>query len=598
MSSSSRYRKTSSQEPSLLGSFVLWVGIVAVFTLFMTIVWGLLHLIAPGTKYPYTFDRAEMVHWFPEGLNFFGATPWLWFYFAGLAILLGVCLGTDGTDKAVGIGFITGLIGFVLCISFAIPGLVSRDKVVAQFYQRNTTFYVPDPANVPSAISRMAQGGKANTDGCAVKPIHDVPGCIQKGVLPDQVGLWEGRSSSYDGAKTVLASSVAVQQGADLLEGSITYVGGQTASAGHWTAVIDGSGAYNSAKGVASWDGKTQQVTKCLFGDKHSGTQDYRFNRAFEGAKKNSLSHLILSKFPNKIYDVDDVWGYCAGNKPYFVVPMTKYVPFHHQMFQVPAGFLIIGGSETGDPMIELVTDAAKGQYDALGGPLIPSSVVAKQRETLDWAAGRKFKNSASGNNGGFGFDTASAETQAGNDSEYRLYNTVEKRWFYVTPLVPNNAKSQTYIAYALTPTDEVHAGQLPELRVFVPDSESDTANADRIHSEALTYIGNAFPGFKANGGDLHEIVPLGGSMWRLYGEVKGYTTHYIDVDADFRIAPKVTELAGNPALPPSTSLGSPTPTSGPSSGSQKVCEKAVSAMTTKEKADCIKALTDSLATR
>lgn len=585
----SSYDKNGEAAGRIAGAVV----IIGVITLVITLYWGALHLIAPGTKYPYTFDRWEMAHFFTEGWNFFGGTPALWAWFAALAIIAAVWYGFEGTDDQQGAASLFAILSIAICLGFAMPGLISRDKVVGQFYQQATTWYVPDPTDVPSAITRLAEGGHKDEGGCAVKPIHDVPGCIKQGELPDTPGLWEGRNSSYNGARTVLNSSVATQQGADLMEASLTYLGGETADAGLWTGVIDGSGAYNSAKGVVTWNGKTQEIKKCLFGDKHTGTSDYKFNRAFDGSKGNSLSHLILSKYTGYMYETDDVWGYCDGVRPVIMVPMTKYVPFHHQVFKVPAGVLAIYGSETGDPSMTLHRNVTPGQFP---GPVVAASLIERQRETLDWAAGRKYRKSTGGNNGGFGFEPASAETQAGNDSEYRLFNTVEKRWYFVTPLVPNNAKSQTYVGYALTATDEVHAGKLPELKVYIPnDDPAKQANADRLHSEALTYVGTNYPGFKTNGGELSEIVPLGGTMWRLYGEVKGYTILYIDVDSTFRVQPKVTELNGGTSTPVA-SPSVPTPSASP--GAQKVCEKAVSAMTPQEKADCVKALVDSLTAR
>lgn len=587
-----------------LGSRLLAVlGVCLIVPALMTVWWMFIHFIAPGTRYPYDFDRWEMTHWFPEGWNLLGGTPYLWVFILILTIIAVVILAADTDYGASGLAaFLVGVVGIPLCMFVAGQGFVSRDKVAGQFYQQGTTFFVANPEDLPSAVTRLGQDAgkkpvgsdRKGKDGCAIKPVHDVSACVKKGSLLDKPGLWVGRTSSYTGARTVLASSTANQQGADLMEPSLTYLGGDKPETERWSGVIDGSGAYNQAQGVVEWYGKTNTIKKCLFGNKHSGTQSYRFNRAFGGAKRNSLSHLILSTYTGYTYQDDDVWGYCAGNKPVLVVPMVKHVPYHHQAPQVPAGTLIIRGSESGDPVLDFRKEVKRGELD---GPVVPQSIIAKQRETLDWAAGRKFRKSSGGNNGGFGFDVASAETQAGNNSEYRLYNTAEKRWYFASPLVPNNARSQTYTAMALTPTDEVRSGVLPSLNVYVfEDDPAKQANADRMHSAALTYLSTADPGFRTNGGELKELTPLGGDMWRVYAEVKGYTTHYIDMSANGRVTPNLVTL--NTPVP---GVGTPTvPVKPGQTGtpSQAACGKQIGQMKVEEKVACMKALTDDLAKR
>lgn len=572
---------------------------MALVPLVMTIWWGVQHLFGSGTRYPYDQDRWQMAHFFTKGLNPSGFTPWLWAYLAILVIVLACIWGADAYDGQFAFASLMGVVLMFGCVGAALPGIISRGKVVGQFYQRGTTFYVTNPDDVPAALSKLVLGARKGVGGCDLKPIHDVPSCVKKGSLPDKPGLWQGRTSSYDGARTVLASATANQQGADLMESSLTYLGGESTDTEKWSGVIDGSGAYNPAQGVVEWYGKTGTVKKCLFNNKHLGTLGYKFNRAFGGAKRNSLSHKILSTYPGYMYDERDAWGYCDGPKPKYVVPMTEYVAFHHQVFKAPAGVLFIKGSETGDPIFDFRKDVKAGD---IGGPVVPSSIVEKQRETLDWAAGRKYRKSTNGNNGGFGFDVASAETQIGNDSEYRLYRTDEKRWYYVTPLTPNNPKSQTYTAVALTPSDEVHAGQLPPLSVYLLDDDpAKQANADRLHAEALNYIGTTEPGFRQNGGELREIVPLGGDMWRIYAEVKGYTTHYIDMSSTGRVTPSTVPLPNVPGL--SIGYGTGTPPGQPQSpgapsvspGQGKICQKDPAKMSTPEKVACIKAIADSM---
>ena len=567
----------------LLGS-ILAVGLGP---LAMFLIWGPLHLFAGGTRYPYSFDRWAQNTWVPEGWNLLGATPWMWLYIIVVLIILAVIWGVDGTP---GTRAISTVLAIAAVVSFipVFDGMVSSDKVKGQFYGRNTEFYVPDLNKVPSPLARLAEGGaRVENDGkvTEIKSHHDVHGIIKQGALPDSPGLWTGRTASYHGALTVLSSQTSNQQGADLLEDSLTYLNGEKEENGIWTGVIDGSGNYTAAKGVVSWNAKTGKVTKCLFDG------DYEFNRSFGGAKHNSLSHWILSKYTGMFYADSDIWGYCEGNKPVFVVPMKTRTPYHHQNFEVPAGVLIVKGSKSGDPQLDLRTEVKKSQ---LAGPVIPASILTHQRDALDWAAGRKYRSNKYGN-GGFGFDVASVESQLGNDADFRLFNTGDQTWYYLTPLTPNNPKSQTYTAYMAVATDTVKAGVLPLVKVFVPADGTTAPNADQLLSQALTYLGNERPGFTTARGELRELVPQGGDMWRIYGEVKGYTTDYIEMSATGRVTPKVVTLGGSApglALPglPAQAPGTKPPAD--------PCIKGQKEMNSAEKAACIKALVDDLAKR
>lgn len=592
---SSKYGGGSNRADEFIARLIASVIIVAAVPLVMTLIWGLLHFFGGGTRWPYEFDRWEQKNWFVEGWNFLGGTPALWIFFAVLALVLIFVwvVGDSADDIFPGMGLLFALV-FVACFIPMLQGIVSADKVTGQYYAQNTTFYVPDLNKVPSAISRAAQNGKQTpvpvTEENGVKMIksaHDVPGVIKQGVMPDWDGLWTGRTSSYNGAKTVLASQTANMQGADMFEPGLTYLGGEKQDDGRWTAPIDGSGAYTPAKGVVEWQAATGKITKCEF---KSG---YRFNRSFGGAKKNSLSHWILSKYTGYFYEDRDVWGYCeSGTKPVFVVPMKKRVPFHHQAMETPAGVLIIKGSTSGDPELIFKSEVKRGE---LAGPVVPASILEKQREALDWMAGRKFRKNKYGN-GGFGFDSAKVESNLGNDADFRLYNNGDKRWYYVTPLTPNNPRSQTYTAQMVVATDTVRAGELPAVKVYVPADGTAVPNADQLLSQALTYLGSERPGFTTAKGELRELVPLGGDMWRVYGEVKGYTTDYIDISATGRVTPKVVTLNNTPGM--AAVPGLPVQPSGKPGTPVQACGKPIAQMKTDEKVACIKALTDDLAKR
>jgi hypothetical protein len=131
---------------------------------------------------------------------------------------------------------------------------------------------------------------------------------------------------------------------------------------------------------------------------------------------------------------------------------------------------------------------------------------------------------------------------------------------------------------------------------VFVPADGTQAPNADQLLSQALTYLGNERPGFITSRGELRELVPLGGDMWRIYGEVRGYTTDYIEMSATGRVTPKVVTLEAG-SVPGAVVPGLPAAAPGGKAPADP-CAKGQKGMSAEEKASCIKALVDDLAKR
>src|SRR6185436_13416809 len=100
---------------------------------------------------------------------------------------------------------------------------------------------------------------------------------------------------------------------------------------------------------------------------------------------------------------------------------------------------------------------------DDYPGPVYPASLAARQRSQSAWAAGRENED-----RNGFGYEPATAEAQAGNVSEYLLRNSVTGRLEWVTPLTLRHSSSELFVAYAVSPADEVRSGSLNQLSVYV----------------------------------------------------------------------------------------------------------------------------------
>ncbi|MFD6161949.1 hypothetical protein ACFWF7_14580 [Nocardia sp. NPDC060256] len=459
----------------------------------------------------------------------------------------------------------------VVSICVPIYFMVNLDKNAGRFYAGASTFYARDPGQVPSSLHLLANGGTKNSGGCAVLGGHDVYGCIQQGDLSP--AGWEPRVGSLDGATIALGRAIGDVQAVSLRPETITYLNGRGAVPGSWSGVLDGSGINVPLGGVAEWTGEGA-VTACTF------TGDYGIDRAFGGARMNSLTNLISERFPLIGYEMGDVWGYCDGKQPVVVVPVTMPIPWTHRTVDAPAGVIIVHGDH-GHVNLDYRTDVGPG---ALPGPVYPKSLMAQQRTETKWAAGRENMN-----RNHFGFDPANSQAQSGNVSEYLLRDKRTGRLQWVTPMILRGSTSELFVAYSVTPADEVHRRNLNPQSVYVlDDTDARRINIDNLDADARSWLAVNAGTVMSNGGKLVEFTPIDGDTWRGFVEFNGRVAYRIDISASHKIPVQLTELD-----PAGQTLSTPPPTAGNAD-----CGKDLGALTPAQVTRCAKIFVDELSNR
>jgi len=511
--------------------------------------------------------------WLPGGtLGHPTALFWLWVAIGliGTAVILGsadrvsTAAGTLATVAAI------AAIG-VLAVPFA-TAVWDNDKDAGRYYNRTTIWHITDGAAPPASLAYLMRGARENDRGCAYRSPADVPTCIRVDRLPG-IASWEGRTSSYASAQQMMAHAASPAPKIDFWEETLTYLYGAPPKAGGksgpglWTAVLDGSGKATPTYGIASWDGASNTVkVACRFapGD---------FDRAFHGARGNSLGNWLGQKYPDLLWDGDDVWGYCQGGRPVIIVPVKRQIAVVNRTVTTAGGVLVV----TGDHGVRAAYRRTVRPGD-LPGPAYPDSLTEEQRAATEWAAGRKWRSRAS-----FGFKPTVDDVQGGNTAEYLLRGP-DGHLYYVTPLTPKASKSQAFIAYAVSPADAANDGRLNRMDLYVlPDGDPNVANLNALTNKATDAVRGLDPTFLNTGGRLEEFTPLGGDMWRVYGVRRGLTEFYVDLSITGRTSPRTVNVSGTPPEKTPAVTG---------------CGKTPGEMSTRELANCLGALSDELRRR
>jgi hypothetical protein len=495
---------------------------------------GLLRWLAPGEKINQDLERFLLRDFFPSG-SLLPMTGWAWIFVAiGLTITGMIIVADDGSLGGL-VFFLLAV--FVLLVPF-VMALWDNDKDSGRYYSRATVFHVRNLNDPPSSLINLLDGAKAGKPGCDRVGDHDVVSCIRQDELARGF-TWESRTSSLAAARTAMTNAASPVQGVDVLEPSVTYLYGENANEGRWTAVLDGSGEQ-PAYGVAEWDGTTNTVKVCRF------TGSYRFGRAFGGTGRASLRNLLAERFPSVHYDDDDIWGYCQGEEPVLVVRVQKDLRYANRRVSAPAGVLVLHGSANGKPKAEYRPKVMPGE---LPGPVYPISLVRVQRDANSWAAGRGNKEYRA-----FGFQRSKFKTQEQNSGEYLLRGP-DRRLYYVTPLAPRDSRSESLIAYGVVRADQVTSGQLNTYDIHVlSDDDPAIVSLPTLNAKAVAYVSgpsSPYPNFLNSGGALQEFLPLGGERWRVYGIQNGQTVFYVDLSANGSVQPKTVAPGAKSAPKP-----------------------------------------------
>jgi hypothetical protein len=547
-----------------LGAFLVWV----IFRYFFT---------GMGTWSRWWRLVVVQREWLPGG-TLAHPTALFWFWVAvgliGTAVIL---VTNDSYDAGSGRAAFASTVAVIAAIGvLAVPfvrAVWDNDKDGGRYYNRDTVWHLTDGANPPASLAYLMRGAHRNDRGCAYRSPADVPTCIQVDRLPG-LASWEGRTSSFASAEQMMAHAASPAPKVDFWQETLTYLYGAPPKAGDrggpgiWTAVLDGSGKATPTYGIASWDGASNTVkVACRFapGD---------FDRAFHGARGNSLGNWLGERFPDLIWDADDVWGYCQGGRPVIVVPAKRQIAVKNRTVMTAAGVIVL----TGDHGVHASYRRTVRSGD-LPGPAYPDSLAEMQRTATEWAAGRKWRSRAS-----FGFKPTVDDVQGGNTSEYLLRGP-DRHLYYVTPLTPRASRSQAFIAYAVSPADAATDGRLNRTDLYVlPDGDPNVANLNALTNKATDAVRGIDPTFLNTGGRLEEFTPLGGDMWRVYGVRRGLTEFYVDLSITGRVSPRTVNVSGTPPTDRSKTVAG--------------CGKPPAQMSGAELANCIAALGEELRRR
>ncbi|MEV6065926.1 hypothetical protein AB0L82_05175 [Nocardia sp. NPDC052001] len=535
--------------------FAWWLvlpGVVGLYWLFWAVA-------APG------FGRQNGLRaWWFNVFAHGGGLWWLIGYAAAGVIAYGVYAYSNAATIAGSLLLVAAIVG-------AGYFLVALDKNEGRFYSGATTFYIRDADHVPGSVHLLGDGGQRDSDGCAILGRHDVRGCIKQGEL--SAAGWDPRAGSLDGARIALSRATGDVQAVSLLTDTITYLNGKD---GAWSGVLDGSGINVPLGGVAEWTGQGN-ATECNF------IGDYAIDKAFGGARMNSLNNLLKEKYPLIGYDMSDVWGYCDGKEPIVVIPVTTPMPWTHRTVTAPAGVIVVRGDH-GHIALDYRQEVAAG---ALPGPVYPKSLTAQQRTETKWAAGRENMN-----RNHFGFDPANSGAQSGNVSEYLLRDKATGRLQWVTPMTLRGSTSELFVAYSVTSADEVHRGNLNAQSVYVlDDSDPRRINIDNLDADARAWLATNAGTVMSNGGKLVEFTPIDGDTWRGFVEFNGRVVYRMDISASHKTPVQLVKLDDTGAA---AAEATPNPVAAPNAD----CAKDLGGLTPAQLAQCAKVFVDELATR
>jgi len=417
--------------------------------------------------------------------------------------------------------------------TYAVSGWVNNDKDEARSYAAATTFVVENPDQMPAALNPLVMGGKRTVKGsnCLFTTVHDVKSCVQQGTLP---GTWDARKASLTGAAIVMNRTSGAIPNTDIMDETLTYLYAGDGG-GVWSAIRNGVNRQ-FLNGIVTWDGSNSPQS-CQF------TGKYSINYAFGGKWGQNLTDTLAKEYPGLLYDTDDMWGYCAGSgeitsrEPVIVIPVTQQESYNRRTTLRSAGVLVIKGSPTGEPQITHMASVKAGEFP---GPVYPLSLVAKQRELSQWAAGRKNQDSLH-----FGYEPADSTSQEGNTSEY-LLRSPSGRLFWVTPMTPNSSQSQLLVAYSITPADETSQGSLNDQRIYVlPDNDPRIVNIDDMEARVGEAIRTTNPGFFTGDkpGKITEFLPVNDTTWQAFAELNGRVVYRVEVPSNAKIRPTVQTL-------------------------------------------------------
>ncbi len=545
--------------------------------------WGFKHQGAMWNQYTwYIYVERRLL---PDGWNIFHATGFFWLFVLIVLVLAMVFWFMSGEADGKNInlkmqaqGFLA--LGVAAAISFGMIWYATWDnlKPQANAYNSATEYVVQDTDKMPAQLKLLTDGARKTNGHCKLVGSADVKSCITEGTLPLN---WTARTSSAEAAYMKISKASTGASNTKVMDGSLTYL--YSVDKGVWSAVRDGKN-QQSLDAVVYWNG-SGTTTECRFDGK------YAIRGAFNGRRDNNLKDAIAAKYPSRFYDINDVWGFCNGNEPVVVVPMTTQYNVENRTALTYGGDLIIRGDHGKLSMSMLENPKTGTNFEAgeLPGPSYPTSLTEKARYFSRWAAGQR--NMRRGN---FGFDTTDATEQFGNASEYLLQDATTKDLFWVTPLTPRGSDSQQFVAYSITPAGEGHSGKLNTTKIYVlPDNDPRIVNLSDLSARAKQALSSENPGFFSAGGKIVEFLPVDATHWQAYGELGNRVDYRLEIPTDSQVQAEVVPLDGSSAKP------SDPGNSGSDKGNAQVgnadCGKKLASLPTKKLAQCLADISEEL---
>lgn len=232
----------------------------------------------------------------------------------------------------------------------------------------------------------------------------------------------------------------------------------------------------------------------CLFDERNAAQR-------MDGWFGNSLTRAIAAKDSMLVAKKDDAWGYCDGEVPKIVVPVTKLEgwvsPTH-----VPAGVAIYDG-RTGN--VELRADIEAGE---LPGPAVGLSYVQKVNESMATRNG-DWWSMIMGQSGLTDEVKDSNDPNKDNSSAFSLAYKDQHGSVYASPFT-SRASSRSIEDVALLESGHVKAGEKPAVTLYhleVP-RQSNAATADKIKADYSDLGG------WATGLSVQEVIPVSHNEW------------------------------------------------------------------------------------
>lgn len=291
---------------------------------------------------------------------------------------------------------------------------------------------------------------------------------------------------------------VAERQASSNLAGINGQIAGTDylADSNHYATLVERKGMGNP--GYAAIINQTIALTgqatgkPCLF--------DERASQRMDGFFGNSLTRAIAAKDSLLIAKKDDAWGYCDGDTPKIVVPVTKLNGWINPV-HVPAGVAIYDG-KTGN--VEIRDEVKPGD---LPGPAVALSYVQRVNDALATRNGDWW--SMVQNQSGITDELKDEnDPNKDNSSAFSLAYKDEPGSVYASPFT-SRASSRSIEHVALLESGHVKAGTSPLVNLYQLKTprQSNSATADKVKAD---YSDVAW----SSGLTVQEIIPVAHDTW------------------------------------------------------------------------------------